>query len=633
MSEPMGGLGFVAAATVVAAAAAACAATSVVAAGSPPPLTVPAWTWEPAAAQVASICLDVPDSTGNWNNLTIQWANNSRLLYLAVPDGPAPPTGWPVMVDLLVVDFASVVAGAKKCGTEGQRHSERYPPSLKCVAAVNRTCGASWNQGSYYTCQTNRHHCFYRNESINPALAAACTNEEISAESLTCPKPPKLSPLCRAALEPLCNWTKHLLSKTWRQNCSQCVAQAQQSLSANSTLGCPRNATATAADVHMVMETDFCVKPPRHKNGKGEMNRIEKAGGIRGYFPYASPQTLGMQCSCINGTTFNCSKPFDDDKHGHLFVPPGGYCDFDVFAGGLWSQRIKQFALNNGVAVLEVNNYVNDGWESWEQEWSGGYDPVFFRSLAAAINGTRSNTNGVSLGALDANRIAFRGYSGSAQMVSWLMNEAASGKLPGLNISAGIMMAGGSHGCYNTPGAGAINQCANCTVSHHGINTSFSTDPRALGCSNTARERGLAQPYCELCCPANYTEQWYSDHPEDYATHPPTFLIQTEMDSGADSCAALNYHETMKAHNGHSELAVVPLVEQRCYSTGHPADLAVPAADTFARFCSSPNMSSVNHTLGFAAAVEPLTRFLVDALQAAAPLTQSTLTRPTLVRL
>jgi hypothetical protein len=31
-------------------------------------------------------------------------------------------------------------------------------------------------------------------------------------------------------------------------------------------------------------------------------------------------------------------------------------------------------------------------------------------------------------------------------------------------VSAGVMMAGGSHACYNWPGHGAINNCANCNA-------------------------------------------------------------------------------------------------------------------------------------------------------------------------
>ena len=95
---------------------------------------------------------------------------------------------------------------------------------------------------------------------------------------------------------------------------------------------------------------------------------------------------------------------------------------------------------------------------------------------------------------------------------------------------------------------------------------------------------------CRLCCPTNYTEDYYDEHPEKYPTHPPTFLIQTELDSGADSCAARHYHETMIAHGAHSELGIVPLNEQRCFSIGDPGDPAVPAADRWSRFCASPNV-------------------------------------------
>ena len=41
---------------------------------------------------------------------------------------------------------------------------------------------------------------------------------------------------------------------------------------------------------------------------------------------------------------------------------------------------------------------------------------------------------------------------------------------------------------------------------------------------------------------------------------------------------------------------------------------AVPKEDTFQRFCKAPNTTSLNHTQGFAGAVEPITRFLMKAL-------------------
>ena len=99
------------------------------------------------------------------------------------------------------------------------------------------------------------------------------------------------------------------------------------------------------------------------------------------------------------------------------------------------------------------------------------------------------------LSVLDPHRIAFRGWSGSAQMVSWLMNLAAKKRLPGITIAAGVMMAGGSHACYNWPGHGARNNCQHCNATQG--EAAYHHDPRALGCSSTAQQRGLAQPYCE----------------------------------------------------------------------------------------------------------------------------------------
>ena len=66
---------------------------------------------------------------------------------------------------------------------------------------------------------------------------------------------------------------------------------------------------------------------------------------------------------------------------------------------------------------------------------------------------------------------------------------------------------------------------------------------------------------CEYCCPDRFTEDWYHEHPEDYPTHPATFLGQTEVDAGADSCASVHYHNEMVARGAgnRSELHTVPL--------------------------------------------------------------------------
>ena len=71
----------------------------------------------------------------------------------------------------------------------------------------------------------------------------------------------------------------------------------------------------------------------------------------------------------------------------------------------------------------------------------------------------------------------------------------------------------------------------------------------------------------------------------------------------------------MRANGALSELHIVPLDQQRCYSVGNPGDPTVPVADgRFQRFCSNRSLTSINHTMGFSSMVEPLTRFLLRTL-------------------
>ena len=56
------------------------------------------------------------------------------------------------------------------------------------------------------------------------------------------------------------------------------------------------------------------------------------------------------------------------------------------------------------------------------------------------------------------------------------------------------------------------------------------------------------------CCPTDFTEQYFYDHPDKYSQHPPAFLSQTSLqDENADLCAASHYHETLLKHGVHSE--------------------------------------------------------------------------------
>ena len=79
------------------------------------------------------------------------------------------------------------------------------------------------------------------------------------------------------------------------------------------------------------------------------------------------------------------------------------------------------------------------------------------------------------------------------------------------------------------------------------------------------------------------------------------------------------YHEAMQANNATSELHLIPLDKQRCYSVGQPEDPAAKAAsqghDNYSKYCDSgPALRSMNHTMGSAEMVEPLVRFLLKVL-------------------
>ena len=71
------------------------------------------WDWEPSPAHISEHCLPVPSVPGEYYNSTVTWRNNSRLLYLAVPEGKPPPGGWPVLVDLLTVDYPAGLYGQR----------------------------------------------------------------------------------------------------------------------------------------------------------------------------------------------------------------------------------------------------------------------------------------------------------------------------------------------------------------------------------------------------------------------------------------------------------------------------------------------------------------------------------------
>lgn len=455
------------------------------------PFTIPDWDWEPANQWESCIAVD---DTRNGGNFT--WKNNSRFVWTAVPPGPAPASGWPVLMDFSVLDFQS--GENRSCGLDGVTPAD-LPPSMRM--------GHSKRPPENCTTQTNYTSCLGVYALYHLDFMAPCRWSNVTHECTSC----NMTNSCYVT--PPCNAPAYQNSTG-----SRCPGFKHGKNNPNSR--CVWNTT-----------NHSCVDNLH----PGRVHR----GFVENFRPFQSPYKMGMQCSCFapHGL-FNCTVPKDNGQHPSPRNSVG--CSLDDFAGGIWFQRIKQLLLSNGIAVAVLNPYIFDGWDAYETVWQHGQDPPFLQKLAQEL----STPAGSFKGLIDPKRVAFHGWSGSAQMVSWSFNMAASGQLPGLKVKAGVMMAGGSHACYDMPQpynmsahAIATGVCSNCNPDPAcKRNGSWPYEPDH-GCSSKLVAAG-ERPCCMFCCPDRYTERWYAEHPEDYNSHPATFLGQTEVDSGADSCAA-----------------------------------------------------------------------------------------------
>lgn len=174
-------------------------------------------------------------------------------------------------------------------------------------------------------------------------------------------------------------------------------------------------------------------------------------------------------------------------------------------------------------------------------------------------------------------------------MSSWFMQLHATGQLEGLaTVVGGVFFAGGTYGCYNNPPS-ARAQCAHCNASDSCLQ---------IGCSNKLASQGIT-PCCQYCCPEGFTEAWYNEHPENYSSHPATFLVQhSTLDENADTCAARNYHAEMLKNGGDSTLVLIPSAQERCFCLGNPG-VASDALSPYRGACASflPGIGNTSCTL------------------------------------
>ena len=148
----------------------------------------------------------------------------------------------------------------------------------------------------------------------------------------------------------------------------------------------------------------------------------------------------------------------------------------------------------------------------------GGNDRPFLQELFKRVNSG-------SFGPIDAKNVFVRGWSGGAQMVSWLFQAVAeaaeSGSIlfNGTQIAGGVILSGGTYQCYASNPSSAIGSCKDCVL----------TKGRENSCNASL------PAMCSWCCPRNYTEEYYMDHSDAWVHHPPVFLGQSSStDAHAD---------------------------------------------------------------------------------------------------
>jgi hypothetical protein len=355
-----------------------------------------------------------------------------------------------------------------------------------------------------------------------------------------------------------------LLARRWRAHPRKQPLQLQQQQQQDD------------APVPAISAQQPLLPPPPHSSGSGCCSRplmfyccsccacmlcvVAAAAAVLGlfgseilaYFGLASFKSYGAfelpaqaMATCFGG----------EDSHG-------AGCGYDQAAGALWDQRLQQYLVANGVAVLLVNPAEMDSWDSYAEAWESGDDQPFFTHLFAMIVAGE-------LGHLDASRLVVRGWSGGAHMVSWLiqvffskkapMISSSAADWPGVTLRGGVMLSGGSYSCYNDPSDEIVpvGSCRGCVASG-APEFCGNSDERCSSCNPAVK------PFCAQCCPTNYTEQHFADHPEDWHKHPPVFLAQTsKTDTHADLCAAKNYYDTLVAHGvnrSKRESAASPIV-------------------------------------------------------------------------
>jgi hypothetical protein len=99
-----------------------------------------------------------------------------------------------------------------------------------------------------------------------------------------------------------------------------------------------------------------------------------------------------------------------------------------------------------------------------------------------------------------------------------------------------------------------------------------------------------------------------------------------QADSNADLCAAKSYYDTLVAHGVDAELVLLKPEFASSYCMGNSTNPAAAGSPYMDKTASAPpppprhhsffGNTCIDHTMGFADVVEPLTKFLLKTLAA-----------------
>eukprot|EP01048_Picozoa_sp_COSAG05_P011231 COSAG05_NODE_1045_length_6054_cov_5.306969_5_plen_417_part_00 len=103
---------------------AAAAAATAAAAGQ---LVVPAWD---AKMEFKERCIEVASDAMSTPGQPRNFTNNSRWSFWSMPEGQAPPGGWPVLIQLAIIPYPAANATAPHCGMDGYNPPDSSGPWL-----------------------------------------------------------------------------------------------------------------------------------------------------------------------------------------------------------------------------------------------------------------------------------------------------------------------------------------------------------------------------------------------------------------------------------------------------------------------------------------------------------------------